>query len=300
MHFHVPVRTVPLSIDVDAAGDASEHPAPEPLFTAVAALCHLCDAHDADHVSPPPMGPMMLHAAMPEQLIGDDSESDPAACLQACFAAIKGGKSMLGLMAIRSALRILENLRRSGHSIQLTQLRAANSRQFEVERKETCDVLFHLIAPSVSSSPAFQREAALLLGDLSDFEASTDTFCDLARVSLNSPDKVLVESCLGAMCRMITRSRHCGAALITLGETELQKAFVDRLCVSIVEGASPNASALLVMMANCPPRSLVPSHQRCGAASSSSRHRSGNGPPTTTCGSWLQCSPAYVNWRTLA
>jgi hypothetical protein len=44
------VQTVSLTIDVDAAGDVSEHPAPKLLFAAVAALCLLCDAHDTDHM----------------------------------------------------------------------------------------------------------------------------------------------------------------------------------------------------------------------------------------------------------
>jgi hypothetical protein len=75
-----------LTIDVDVTGDVSEHPAPKLLFAAVAALCLLCDAHDTDHVSPPPMPmwPTVLRAAMPEQLIGDDSKFDPSACLHAC------------------------------------------------------------------------------------------------------------------------------------------------------------------------------------------------------------------------
>jgi hypothetical protein len=219
---------------------------------------------------------------MPAQLIGDgsksepesnpesdpesDSESDPAACLQACFAAIKGGRNMLGLMAIRSARRILENQRGAGFSIRLTQLHASNSRQFGVERKETCDVLLELMTQPASSPSAIQQEAALLLGELTDFHENTDEFCKFARVSFNSPHETLVELCLGAMSRMMTDTRNCGPSLIALGETEQQKALVDRLCVSIVKAASPSASALLVTMANCVPAltsPYTPTLRRC-------------------------------------
>jgi hypothetical protein len=41
-----------------------KHLAPPQLFAAVAALQHLCNAADDLHVSPPPMWPLLLHAAM--------------------------------------------------------------------------------------------------------------------------------------------------------------------------------------------------------------------------------------------
>jgi hypothetical protein len=41
-----------------------EHPATPPLFAAVAALQHLCNGADDLNVSPPPMWPLLLHAAM--------------------------------------------------------------------------------------------------------------------------------------------------------------------------------------------------------------------------------------------
>jgi hypothetical protein len=83
-----------------------EHPAPELLFAAVAALQHLTDAHDADNVSPPPIWPMVLHGAMPDLFIFDD-EDDLLGCLRVCFAAIKAERRILTLVYIRSAQHIL-------------------------------------------------------------------------------------------------------------------------------------------------------------------------------------------------
>jgi hypothetical protein len=45
-----------------------EHPATPKLFAAVAALQHLCNEADDLHVSPPPMWPLLLHAAMPHPM----------------------------------------------------------------------------------------------------------------------------------------------------------------------------------------------------------------------------------------
>jgi hypothetical protein len=45
-----------------------EHPATPQLFAAVAALQHLCNRADDLHVSPPPMWPLLLHAAVPHPM----------------------------------------------------------------------------------------------------------------------------------------------------------------------------------------------------------------------------------------
>jgi hypothetical protein len=76
-----------------------EHPAPELLFVAVAALQHLTDEHDTDHVSPPPIWPMVLHSAMPDLFIFDDAD-DLLICLRVCFAGIKAERRLLMLVYI--------------------------------------------------------------------------------------------------------------------------------------------------------------------------------------------------------
>src|SRR4051812_16165846 len=59
-----------------------DHPASDQLFATVAALQHLCNEHDMDHVSPPPIWPMILHGAMPDPFGGDD-EAAVTRCLDA-------------------------------------------------------------------------------------------------------------------------------------------------------------------------------------------------------------------------
>jgi hypothetical protein len=78
-----------------------DHPASDQLFATVAALQHLCDEHDMDHVSPPPIWPMILHGAM--RFGGDDE-----AALTGCLDAIVHGNGVTIRLAIRGAIRILE------------------------------------------------------------------------------------------------------------------------------------------------------------------------------------------------
>jgi hypothetical protein len=82
-----------------------DHPAPDQLFATVAALQHLCDEHDMDHVSPPPIWPMILHGAMSDPFGGDD---DAAAAL--CLDTIVHGNDVTIRLAIRGAVRILESM----------------------------------------------------------------------------------------------------------------------------------------------------------------------------------------------
>jgi hypothetical protein len=79
----------------------SDHPASDKLFATLAALQHLCDEHDMDHVSPPPIWPMILHGVDP---FGGDDE----AALTRCLDAIVHGNDVTIRLAIRSAIRILE------------------------------------------------------------------------------------------------------------------------------------------------------------------------------------------------
>jgi Ran-binding protein 1 len=80
-----------------------DHPASDQLFATVAALQHLCDEHDMDHVSPPPIWPMILHGAMPDPFGGDDE-----AAATRCLDAIVHGNDVTIRLAIRGAIRILE------------------------------------------------------------------------------------------------------------------------------------------------------------------------------------------------
>jgi Ran-binding protein 1 len=80
-----------------------DHPASDQLFATVAALQHLCDEHDMDHVSPPPIWPMVLHGAMPDPFGGDDE-----AAATRCLDAIVHGNDVTIRLAIRGAIRILE------------------------------------------------------------------------------------------------------------------------------------------------------------------------------------------------
>jgi hypothetical protein len=80
-----------------------DHPASDQLFATVAALQHLCDEHDMDHVSPPPIWPMILHGAMPDPFGGDDE-----AAVTRCLDAIVHGNDVTIRLAIRGAIRILE------------------------------------------------------------------------------------------------------------------------------------------------------------------------------------------------
>jgi hypothetical protein len=73
------------------------------VFATVAALQHLCDEHDMDHVSPPPIWPMILHGAMPDPFGGDDE-----AAATRCLDAIVRGNDVTIRLAIRGAIRILE------------------------------------------------------------------------------------------------------------------------------------------------------------------------------------------------
>jgi Ran-binding protein 1 len=81
----------------------TDHPASDKLFAAVAALQHLCDEHDRDHVSPPPIWPMVLHGAMPDPF-GGDGEAAAARCLDA----IVHGNDVTIRRGIGGAVRILE------------------------------------------------------------------------------------------------------------------------------------------------------------------------------------------------
>jgi Ran-binding protein 1 len=81
----------------------SDHPASDQVFATVAALQHLCDEHDMDHVSPPPFWPMILHGAMPDRFGGDDE-----AAVRRCLDAIVHGNGVTIRLAIRGAVRILE------------------------------------------------------------------------------------------------------------------------------------------------------------------------------------------------
>jgi hypothetical protein len=80
-----------------------DHPASDQLFATVAALQHLCDEYDMDHVSPPPIWPMILHGAMPDPFGGDDE-----AAATRCLDAIVHGNELTIRLAIRGAVRILE------------------------------------------------------------------------------------------------------------------------------------------------------------------------------------------------
>jgi hypothetical protein len=79
------------------------HPASAQLFATVAALQHLCDEHDMDHVSPPPIWPMILHGAMPDPFGGDDE-----AAATRCLDAIVHGNDVTIRLAIRGAIRTLQ------------------------------------------------------------------------------------------------------------------------------------------------------------------------------------------------
>jgi hypothetical protein len=81
----------------------ADHPASDQVFATVAALQHLCDEHDMDHVSPPPIWPMILHSAMPDPFGGDDE-----AAVRRCLDAIVHGNDVTIRLAIRGAVRILE------------------------------------------------------------------------------------------------------------------------------------------------------------------------------------------------
>jgi hypothetical protein len=80
-----------------------DHPASDELFATVAALQHLCDEHDMDHVSPPPIWPMILHGAMPDPFGGDDE-----AAATRCLFAIVHGNDVTIRLAVRGAVRGLE------------------------------------------------------------------------------------------------------------------------------------------------------------------------------------------------
>jgi Ran-binding protein 1 len=80
-----------------------DHPASDQLFATVAALQHLCDEHDMDHVSPPPIWPMILHGVDP---FGGDDE----AAVRRCLNAIVHGNDVTIRLAIRGAVRILESM----------------------------------------------------------------------------------------------------------------------------------------------------------------------------------------------
>jgi hypothetical protein len=84
-------------------GPNPDHPAWDQLFATVAALQHLCDEHDMDHVSPPPIWPMILHGAMPDPFGGDDE----AAAIR-CLDAIVHGNDVTIRLAIRGTIRILD------------------------------------------------------------------------------------------------------------------------------------------------------------------------------------------------
>jgi Ran-binding protein 1 len=82
-----------------------DHPASDKLFATVAALQHLCNEHDMDHVSPPPIWPMILHGAMADPFSGDDE-----AAVTHCLDAIVHGNDVTVRLAIRGAIRILESM----------------------------------------------------------------------------------------------------------------------------------------------------------------------------------------------
>jgi Ran-binding protein 1 len=84
-------------------GPIPDHPASDQLFATVAALQHLCDEHDMDHVSPPPFWPMILHGAMPDPFGGDDE-----AAVTRCLDAIVHGNDVTIRLVVRGAVRILE------------------------------------------------------------------------------------------------------------------------------------------------------------------------------------------------
>jgi hypothetical protein len=88
----------------------ADHPASANLFATVAALQHLCDEHDMDHVSPPPIWPMILHGAMPDPFGGDDDHA-----VTHCLDAIVHGNDVTIRLAIRGAIRLLE-AKRQGRS----------------------------------------------------------------------------------------------------------------------------------------------------------------------------------------
>jgi hypothetical protein len=206
-----------------------DHPAPELLFAAVAALQHLTDVHDADNVSPPPIWPMVLHGAMPDLFIFDD-EDDLLGWLRVCFAAIMAERRILTLVYIRSAQHILSR------------------RPYHLYRDEKMfSVLLNLITQPVSSA-RLRHEAALLLSDL--FPADEDVVINLAHVSLSSADGQLVETCREAMCRTLAHARvaWAGRQVSALQKLGGDDALMDQLYVDIVESASPSASALLLVL----------------------------------------------------
>jgi hypothetical protein len=82
------------------------HPASDQLFATVAALRHLCDEHDMDHVSAPPIWPMILHGAMPDPFLpGGDNEDAVTRCVDAI---VHGQNNVTMRLAVRGAIRILE------------------------------------------------------------------------------------------------------------------------------------------------------------------------------------------------
>jgi Ran-binding protein 1 len=91
-------------------GPNPDHPASDQLFATVAALQHLCNEHDMDHVSPPPIWPMILHGAMPDPFGGDDEDraDDENRAVTRCLCAIAHGNDVMIRLAIRGAVRILE------------------------------------------------------------------------------------------------------------------------------------------------------------------------------------------------
>jgi Ran-binding protein 1 len=91
-------------------GPNPDHPASNQLFATVAALQHLCNQHDTDHVSPPPIWPMILHGAMPDPFGGDDEDraDDENRAVTRCLCAIAHGNDVMIRLAIRGAVRILE------------------------------------------------------------------------------------------------------------------------------------------------------------------------------------------------
>jgi hypothetical protein len=232
-----------------------EYPAPERLFTAVAALQHLTDAHDADHVSPPPIWPMVLHGAMPNELIFVKDEADLEA-LQLCFVAITSEWRILVQIAMRSAIRIVTQRR----SITTRNLRRDEHEGLQWQRTQACKVLFDMVTGTGASSPVVRREAALLLGRLSDDgdpDSDFNFFSSLARVSLNHNDGEIGELCFESMWCMLT----CSSILpytpfrantrMMIMEADLLRDFIDRLRDKILETASPSACKLLLAMAKC-------------------------------------------------
>jgi hypothetical protein len=90
------------------------HQAPPQLFAAVAALQHLCNGADNLHVSPPPMWPLLLHAAMthPMGTRAEIAAADPMdhKFAQHCVTAIFDKNSAVAICGMKAFKALLKRM----------------------------------------------------------------------------------------------------------------------------------------------------------------------------------------------